>query len=43
MKTIILIPRLALIVSILLLLATDANAAPVVFIVRHAEKANNWR
>ena len=32
--------HLALILSIPLLLATYANAAPVVFIVRHAEKAN---
>ena len=32
--------RFALILSILLLLVTGANAAPVVFIVRHAEKAN---
>src|SRR5438034_10844039 len=39
MKTIILIPRLAFIVSISLLLATAADAAPVIFIVRHAEKA----
>ena len=31
---------LALILSILLLLVTVANAAPVVFIVRHAEKAS---
>ena len=31
--------HLALILSILLLLVTYANAAPVVFIVRHAEKA----
>jgi broad specificity phosphatase PhoE len=31
---------LALILSILLLLATGANAAPVVFIVRHADKAS---
>ena len=33
--------HLALILSILLLLVTYANAAPVVFIVRHAEKASN--
>ena len=33
--------HLALILSISLLLATYANAAPVVFIVRHAEKASN--
>ena len=32
--------HLALILSIPLLLVTYANAAPVVFIVRHAEKAN---
>jgi broad specificity phosphatase PhoE len=32
--------HLALILSIPLLLAMDANAAPVVFIVRHAEKAS---
>jgi len=32
--------HLALILSISLLLATGANAAPVVFIVRHAEKAS---
>jgi len=32
--------RFALILSILLLLVTGANAAPVVFIVRHAEKAS---
>jgi broad specificity phosphatase PhoE len=32
--------HLALILSIPLLLATYANAAPVVFIVRHAEKAS---
>ena len=32
--------HLALILSISLLLATNANAAPVVFIVRHAEKAS---
>ena len=32
--------HLALILSIPLLLVTDANAAPVVFIVRHAEKAS---
>jgi len=32
--------HLALILSISLLLATYANAAPVVFIVRHAEKAS---
>jgi 2,3-bisphosphoglycerate-dependent phosphoglycerate mutase len=38
MKTIILIPRLAFIFSITLL-ATAADAGPVVFIVRHAEKA----
>jgi len=31
--------HLALILSIPLLLATYANAAPVIFIVRHAEKA----
>jgi len=31
--------HLALILSIPLLLATHANAAPVIFIVRHAEKA----
>ena len=33
--------HLALILSIPLLLATYANAAPVIFIVRHAEKARN--
>ena len=33
--------HLALILSIPLLLATYANAAPVVFIVRHAEKASS--
>ena len=33
--------HLALVLSILLLLVTGANAAPVVFIVRHAEKANS--
>jgi 2,3-bisphosphoglycerate-dependent phosphoglycerate mutase len=33
--------HLALVFSILLLLVTGANAAPVVFIVRHAEKANS--
>jgi broad specificity phosphatase PhoE len=32
--------HLALILSIPLFLVTDANAAPVVFIVRHAEKAS---
>jgi len=32
--------QLALILSIPLLLVTYANAAPVVFIVRHAEKAS---
>ena len=32
--------HLVLILSIPLLLITDANAAPIVFIVRHAEKAN---
>ena len=32
--------HLALVLSIPLLLVTGANAAPVVFIVRHAEKAN---
>jgi 2,3-bisphosphoglycerate-dependent phosphoglycerate mutase len=32
--------HLALLLSILLLLVTGANAAPVVFIVRHAEKAS---
>jgi broad specificity phosphatase PhoE len=32
--------HLALILSIPLLLVTDANSAPVVFIVRHAEKAS---
>ena len=32
--------HLALILSIPLVLATGGNAAPVVFIVRHAEKAN---
>ena len=32
--------HLALILSIPLLVATYANAAPVVFIVRHAEKAS---
>jgi len=32
--------HLALILSIPLLLVTYANAAPVIFIVRHAEKAN---
>jgi len=32
--------RVALILSILLLLAAAANAAPVIFMVRHAEKAN---
>jgi broad specificity phosphatase PhoE len=32
--------HLALILSIPLLLITDANAAPIVFIVRHAEKAS---
>ena len=32
--------HLALILSIPLLLATDANTAPVIFIVRHAEKAS---
>src|SRR5438094_8553276 len=32
--------HLALILSIPLLLLTDANAAPVIFIVRHAEKAS---
>ena len=32
--------RLALILSIPLVLATGAHAGPVVFIVRHAEKAN---
>jgi broad specificity phosphatase PhoE len=32
--------HLALVLSILLLLVTGANAAPVVFIVRHAEKAS---
>jgi broad specificity phosphatase PhoE len=40
MKTIILIPRLAFVVSIPLLLATAANAASAIFIVRHAEKAS---
>jgi broad specificity phosphatase PhoE len=38
MKTIILVPRLAFIFSITLL-APAVDAAPVVFIVRHAEKA----
>ena len=33
--------HLALILSIPLVLATGANAAPVVFIVRHAEKASS--
>ena len=33
--------HLALILTIPLLLVTGANAAPVVFIVRHAEKASN--
>ena len=33
--------HLALVFSIPLLLVTGANAAPVVFIVRHAEKANS--
>jgi broad specificity phosphatase PhoE len=33
--------HLALVLSIPLLLVTGANAAPVVFIVRHAEKANS--
>ena len=33
--------QFALILSISLLLATYANAAPVVFIIRHAEKASN--
>jgi broad specificity phosphatase PhoE len=32
--------HLALILSIPLLLITDANAAPVIFIVRHADKAS---
>src|SRR4029453_10581970 len=32
--------HLALILSIPLLLVTDTNAAPVIFIVRHAEKAS---
>ena len=32
--------HLALILSIPLLLVTDANSAPIVFIVRHAEKAS---
>ena len=32
--------HLVLILSIPLLLITDANAAPIVFIVRHTEKAN---
>lgn len=32
--------HLALILSIPLLLATDANTAPIIFIVRHAEKAS---
>jgi phosphohistidine phosphatase SixA len=34
------INRLALILSILLLLAAAADAAPIIFIVRHAEKAS---
>ena len=38
MKTIILIPRLAFILSIPLLLARAADATPVIFVVRHAEK-----
>ena len=33
--------HLVLIFSILLLLVTDAGAAPVIFIVRHAEKASS--
>ena len=33
--------HLALILTIPLLLVTGANAAPVIFIVRHAEKASN--
>ncbi len=40
MKTI-LVPRLALILSIPFLLASAANATPVIFVVRHAEKATN--
>ena len=32
--------HLALILSIALLLVADANAAPVIFLVRHAEKAS---
>ena len=39
MKTITLFLRLALFLSIYLLAAAAANAAPVIFIVRHAEKA----
>jgi broad specificity phosphatase PhoE len=35
--------HLALVFSIPLLLVTGANAAPVVFIVRHAEKANTGK
>jgi broad specificity phosphatase PhoE len=41
MKTIILVPRLALILLIPFLLASAANATPVIFVVRHAEKATN--
>jgi len=33
--------RFALILSVALLLATGAHAAPIIFIVRHAEKASN--
>src|ERR1041385_1687267 len=33
--------HLAVVLSILLSLVTAANAAPIVFIVRHAEKANS--
>jgi broad specificity phosphatase PhoE len=39
MKTIILVPRLAFIFSITLL-APAVDAAPVIFVVRHAEKAS---
>src|SRR5215471_11484696 len=39
MKTITLFLRSALFLSIYLLAAAAANAAPVIFIVRHAEKA----
>jgi broad specificity phosphatase PhoE len=35
--------HLALILSIPLLLVTNANAAPIVFIVRHAEKASTGK